>query len=81
MNVINGKVQVGDCVAFPTKQPGGGLAIQIGMVLMLVPSTGRLRVKPVFSSTVASHNADGTYSAKQVPAEVCVIIDRRENVI
>lgn len=77
MNVINGKVEVGDCVAFPTKRPRGGLAMQIGMVEALHPETGKIRVKPEFSSTRAHVNQDGTYASKQVPADVCVIIDRR----
>lgn len=76
MNVINGKIEVGDCIAYPTKRPGGGLAMQIGMVEEIRPETGKLKVKPVYSSTRASHNQDGTYSSKAVPADVCVIIDR-----
>jgi len=77
VNVINGQVQVNDCVAFPTQRPNGGLAMQIGMVEDIRPETGKLRVKPVFSTTRANVKQDGTYASKVVFADVCVIIDRR----
>lgn len=77
MNVINGRPEVDDTVAFPSQRPNGGLALQIGVVEELRPEKGALRVKPVYSTTRAALNKDGTYKSKEVPADLCVIIDRR----
>jgi hypothetical protein len=72
MNVINAFVHVGEHVAFPTQRPGGGLAMQIGMIEELHPESGKIRVKPVYNTTRGNINKDGTYASKVVLAELCV---------
>jgi hypothetical protein len=71
MNVINGAVQVGDVVAYPTHGINKGLAMKIGRVTELRPEKEALQVEVVYSTFLPGN------AHQQVRAELCVIIDRR----
>lgn len=73
MNVINGRVEVGDVVAYPTHRPGKGLAMKIGRVTELRPDKDALQVEVVYTTALPGNKH------QQVPAEICVIIDRSHN--
>jgi hypothetical protein len=73
MNVINGRVQVGDVVAFPTHRYNKGLAMKIGRVTELRPEKEAIQVEVVFSTFLPGN------AHQQVPAGLCVIIDRQED--
>lgn len=70
MNVINGKVEVGDVVAYPSHRNNRGLAMRIGRVTELRPEKDAIQVEVVYS-TFLTGNAH-----QQISAGLCVIIDR-----
>lgn len=73
MKVINGEVRVDDIVAYPTHKHNKGLAMKIGRVTELRPDKDAVQVEVVYSTTYAGNKH------QQVPAEICVIIDRNHN--
>lgn len=71
MNVINGAVEVDDVVAYPSHSRNRGLALRIGRVTELRPDKDALQVEVVYTTWHSGNKH------QQVPAGLCVIIDRR----
>ena len=70
MNVINGTVEVGDVVAYPSFRNNKGLAMKIGRVTELRPEKEALQVEVVYTTFLPGNKH------QQVRADLCVIIDR-----